>query len=292
MSELRNKMIRAMELKDFSPRTHQSYLAAVKGLAGFHKKSPELLSQKEVEDYLLHLKHSGKSASTCNVAIAGLRFLYEKTLESDNVFLEFPKRRSPKILPELLSTSEVARILEAPNNIKHRVILMIAYSAGLRLSEIANLKLEHINSARMQIRVEQGKGRKDRDTLLSDRLVEQLRVYYKAYRPESWLFFSKKRHIHISTTAIQRIYQSAKHKAGITRGRGIHTLRHCFATHLLEAGTDLRRIQILMGHRSLSTTMVYLHVSKTGLASIKSPLDRLKATEQPIPWEHDNESGQ
>ena len=202
------------------------------------------------------------------------------------MFLKFPKRRNPKILPEVLSTSEVARILDAPDNIKHRAILMTAYSAGLRLSEIVNLKLEHINTARMQIRVEQGKGRKDRDTLLSQRLVQQLRVYYKAYRPRSWLFFSKKRHIALSPTCIQRIYKSAKAKAGINRGRGIHTLRHCFATHLLEAGTDLRRIQILLGHRSLSTTMVYLHVSNASLSNITSPLDRLQtAPEDGIPWD-------
>jgi len=203
------------------------------------------------------------------------------------------KAVTQQILPEVLSTGEVAGILDAPDNIKHRVILMTAYSAGLRLSEIAHLKIEHINSARMQIRVDQGKGRKDRDTLLSQRLVQQLRVYYKAYRPDSWLFYSKKRHIPMCTTSIQRIYQSAKKKAGVKRGRGIHTLRHCFATHLLEAGCDLRRIQLLMGHRSLSTTMIYLHVSNTGLANVTSPLDRLHDTEeQTIPWQPSCDSGQ
>jgi len=293
MSELRNQMIRAMELKDFSDRTQDSYLRAVAGIAKFYGKSPDLLNQQEVEDYLLQLKQSGKSASTRNVAICGLRFLYEKVLNSQDISLSFPTRKKPKILPEVLSTKEVASILDAPDNIKHRVILMTAYSAGLRLSEIANLKIEHINSARMQIRVDQGKGRKDRDTLLSKRLVEELRVYYKAYRPDRWLFYSKRRHIPMCVASIQRIYQSAKKKAGVKRGRGIHTLRHCFATHLLEAGCDLRRIQILMGHRSLSTTMIYLHVSNTGLANVTSPLDRLHDTEeQTIPWEPGHDSGQ
>jgi integrase/recombinase XerD len=226
MSELRNQMIRAMELKDFSDRTQDSYLRAVAGIAKFYGKSPDLLNQQEVEDYLLDLKHSGKSASTRNVAICGLRFLYEKVLDSQDISLSFPTRKKPKILPEVLSTNEVASIIDAPDNIKHRVILMTAYSAGLRLSEIANLKIEHINSARMQIRVDQGKGRKDRDTLLSKRLVEELRVYYKAYRPDSWLFYSTKRHIPINISTIQRVYQSAKKKAGVKRGRGIHTLRH------------------------------------------------------------------
>jgi integrase/recombinase XerD len=291
MSKLRSKMIRAMQLKDFSERTQQSYLYAVKGLVKFHGKSPELLNQKEVEDYLLHLKQSGKSTSTRNVVIAGIRFLYEQVLNSEEIFLKFPKRRRPKILPQVLSTSEVARILDAPDNIKHRVILMTAYSAGLRLSEIVNLKVEHINSARMQIRVDQGKGRKDRDTLLSKRLVEEFRVYYKAYRPSSWLFYSKNRHRPMCGASIQRIYQSAKKKAGVKRGRGIHTLRHCFATHLLEGGCDLKRIQLLMGHRSLSTTTVYLHVSKTGLANVTSPLDRLPGNgSQTIPWESDHDS--
>ena len=293
MSELRDKMTRAMELKDFSDRTQESYLGVVKGIAKFYGKSPELLNQREVDDYLLHLKKSGKSASTRNVAISGLRFLYEQVLDSKDIALDFPRRRKPKILPEVLSTSQVARILGAPDNIKHRVILMTAYSAGLRLSEIANLKVNHINSARMQIRVDQGKGRKDRDTLLSKRLLEELRIYYKAYRPDSWLFYSSKRHTAIGTSSIQRIYRSAKKKAGVTKGRGIHTLRHCFATHLLESGCDLRRIQLLMGHRSLATTMVYLHVSKTGLANVTSPLDRLSDTqEQAMPWEADCDSDQ
>lgn len=291
MSELRNQMIRAMELKDFSDRTQETYLGAVKRLAKFHGKSPELLNQQEVDNYLVHLKQSGKSASTRNVAISGIRFLYDQVLNSEDICLNFPKRRKPKILPEVLSTSEVASILDAPDNIKHRVILMTAYSAGLRLSEIANLKIDHINSARMQIRVDQGKGRKDRDTLLSKRLVEELRVYYKAYRPDSWLFYSTKHHIPMNVSSIQRIYQSAKKKAGVKRGRGIHTLRHCFATHLLEAGCDLRKIQLLMGHRSLATTMVYLHVSNIGLANVTSPLDRLAHTgTRTTPWEADCDS--
>ena len=286
MSELRNKMIRAMELKNLSFRTQEAYLGVVKGLSKFHKKSPDQLTQLEVEDYLLHLKKQGRSDSSRNIAVCALRFLFRFVLADTDIVLDFPNTRSPKILPEVLSQQEVQKILSAPSNIKHRVILMTAYSAGLRVSEIANMKIEHINSARMQIRVCQGKGAKDRDTLLSKKLVEQLRVYYAAYRPEVWLFCSKKTGRQMSIKSIQTIYNNAKRKAGIKRGRGIHTLRHCFATHLLEAGCDLRRIQMLMGHRSLATTMVYLHVSKVGLAKITSPLDRLLDSEQvSIPWE-------
>lgn len=286
MSELRKKMIRTMELKNFSHRTQDSYVAVVKNICKFYGKSPDQLTQVEVEDYLLHLKKAGRSNSTLNVIICALKFLFNFVLPDCDIVLDFTNTRRPKILPEVLSQEEVQRILCASNNIKHRVILMTAYSAGLRVSEIANLKIRHINSARMQIRVFQGKGGKDRDTLLSKKLVEQLRIYYAAYRPEGWLFNSKKTGGQMSIHSIQRIYYDAKRKAGIKRGRGIHTLRHCFATHLLEAGCDLRRIQMLMGHRSLSTTMVYLHVSRVGLANIASPLDRMLDSEQVcIPWE-------
>jgi site-specific recombinase XerD len=292
MSELRNKMIRMMELKDFSPRTQESYLAAVAGLAKFYMKSPDQLSQKEVEDYLLHLKMMGKSSSTRNVALCGIRFLLEQTLDEAPIRLNIPKRRQPKILPEVLSRGEVSLVIDAPANLKHRLILMTAYSAGLRLSEIVNLKVSHIDSAQMMIRVEQGKGRKDRYTLLSNRLLEELRTYWKVYRPESWLFFSKTRDCPMCPTSIQRMYTRAKHDAGVTKGHGIHTLRHCFATHLLEAGYDLRKIQLLLGHRSLSTTVVYLHVSRGGLSKVRSPLDFIDEPEdKAVPWEveHDND---
>ena len=291
MSQLRSKMIRAMELKDFSPRTQKSYLYAVEGLAGFHRKSPHLLTQEDVEDYLLHLKDSGKSSSTRNVIISGLRFFYEHTLKNEAIALKLPKRKKPVILPEVLSKKEVGSILDATVNIKHRLVLMTAYSAGLRVSEIANLKVNHIDSAQMVIRIEQAKGRKDRYTLLSKRLLEELRVYYKVYRPKSWLFFAKQRDIPMSICSMQKLYRRAKRDAGITKGRGIHTLRHCFATHLLEAGYDVRKIQILMGHRSLSTTMVYLHVSRSGLSKMKSPLDFMQEPEEDsIPWEAGDES--
>ena len=286
MSQLREEMIRAMELKDFSPRTQESYLYAVKGLAAYHKKSPDQLSLREVEDYLLYLKDEGKSASTRNVIISGLRFLYEKTLDNKEIALKLPRRRKLKILPEVLSRKQVASILDAPLNVKHQMILKTAYSAGLRVSEVANLKINHIDSDRMMIRVDQGKGRKDRYTLLSKRLLEDLRAYWHLYRPESWLFYSKTNDHAMSIATMQRVYTRAKRKAGVTKGRGIHTLRHCFATHLLEAGYDIRKIQLLMGHKSLSTTMIYLHVSRSGLAKVKSPLDFLTDSEEPTsPWE-------
>lgn len=280
-----------MKLKDFSPRTQRSYLSAVKGIAGFHGKSPDQLSQEEIEDYILHLKDTGKSSNTRNVVISGLRFFYEHTLEDKAITLRMPRRRKPKILPEVLSKAQVGKIIAATGNIKHRLILMAAYSAGLRVGEIANLKINHIDSEQMVIRVEQGKGRKDRYTLLSSRFLGELRTYYKAWRPESYLFFAKNRHVPISITTMQKIYYRAKKDAGISKGRGIHTLRHCFASHLLDAGYDIRKIQLLMGHRSLSTTMVYLHVSQSRLAKVESPLDFMQMSEnQSTPWEDDGET--
>jgi integrase/recombinase XerD len=293
MSELRSRMIRAMELKDFSPKTQKAYLAAVTGIAKFHKKSPDKLNQQEVEDYLLHLKVTGRSSSTRNVVVCGLRFFFEHTLDEAPFILTLPKRRKPKILPEVLSRAEVLRIIEAPMNLKHRIILMTAYSAGLRLSEIANLKVKHIDSEQMVIRVEQGKGQKDRYTMLSQKLLEELRTYWKIYKPQSWLFYSSKRRDRpMCLESIQRLYNRAKKNAGVTKGHGIHTLRHCFASHLLEAGYDIRKIQILLGHRSLSTTLVYLHVSRGGLAKVKSPLDFIDEPEdKTVTWGVAHDSG-
>lgn len=274
MSPLRQKMIRAMQLREFSPRTQEAYVAAVSGLAKYCNKSPDKIVQDEIENYLLNLRQELKrSASTCNVVISGLRFFYEHTIKDESVKLRLPPRKKTKRLPELLSREDVNRVISSPANIKHRVILMTAYSAGLRVSELVSLRQEHIDSSRMVIRVDQGKGKKDRYTILSHRLLKELRNYYKAYRPENWLFPSKNLIQHISISSAQRIYYKAKEKAGITKGKGIHTLRHCFASHLLEAGYDVRRIQILMGHKSLSTTMAYLHVSRQGLGMVKSPFD-------------------
>ena len=293
MSELRQKMIREMRLKDFSPRTQHSYLAAVEGLATFHRKSPDRLTQTEIEDYVLHLKDEGKATSTRNVIISGMRFFYQHALKNSEIALSLPSRRKPKILPEVLSRKQVRMIIDTPADLKNRLILMTVYSGGLRVSEVAALKINSIDSARMVIRVYQGKGMKDRDTLLSKKLLEELQTYWNVYRPTDWLFYGKNRDTPMSIATIQKMYRRTKRDAGITKGRGIHCLRHCFATHLLEAGYDVRKIQLLMGHRSLSTTMVYLHVSRNGLAKVQSPLDFIEEPERPAaPWEDDDESNQ
>ena len=274
MTELREKMTREMELRDFSPNTIDAYLSAVKGLAGFYMRSPDAIGQEEVEDYLLYLKKfKNYTASTRNQITCGLKFFYNETLKREDMILRLPRKRAQKKLPEILSMDEVARLLQAPSNIKHRALLKTAYSGGLRVSEPVVLKPEHIDSGRMLIRVEQGKGRKDRYTLLSENLLPELRHYYRSCKPKTWLFPSRSREEHLSDRTAQRIYDNAKKKAGIKKGKGIHTLRHCFATHLLEMGCDLRKIQMLLGHRSIKTTLIYLHVSRRHLTSTRSPLD-------------------
>ena len=290
MTELREKMIKAMELRNFSPRTHTAYLSAVTNLAKHYKKSPEGVTQEEVEDYLLYLKKECKlSFSTRNQAISGLKFFFNETIKNPDMQLQLPRRKTPVKLPEVLSVDEVNRVINAPSNVKHRVILMTAYSAGLRVSELVRLEPRHIVSSRMLILVENGKGVKDRYTILSKTLLENLRQYWQSYRPKKWLFPSTDEQRHISRSTAQKLFVNAKKKAGVSKGRGIHTLRHSFATHLLEAGYDISTIQKLLGHRHLSTTLVYLHVSKRAICAVESPLDLDQFADNPkCPWEEDD----
>ncbi len=290
MTELREKMIKAMELRNFSPKTQTAYLAAVTNIAKHYMKSPEQISQDVVEDYLLYLKKERKlSYSTRNQVISGLKFFFNQTLKNPDMVLQLPRKKTPVKLPEVLSVDEVKRVINAPSNIKHRVILMTAYSAGLRVSEVVRLKPRHIVSARMLILVEDGKGEKDRYTILSENLLKNLRDYWQGYRPAKWLFPSVNPEKHISCSTAQKLFVSAKKKAGISKGRGIHTLRHSFATHLLEAGYDISTIQKLLGHRHLSSTLVYLHVSKKVICAVKSPLDIDQFADNPkCPWEEDD----
>jgi integrase/recombinase XerD len=276
MRELRSKMINAMTLRRFSPRTQESYLAAVAGLAKHYKQPPDRLDPEKIQAYLLHLSvERGLSWSSCNVAISGLRFFYTETLGWDQVKLPLPPRRKPAKLPEILSREELERLFASAALPHHRVLLMTTYAAGLRLSEVCRLKVRDIESQRMMIRVEQGKGMKDRYTILSPRLLEELRLYWKMYHPSLYLFSNKDGQRPIHGGHAQKIYYLAKQRARIQRGHGIHTLRHCFATHLLEAGVDLPTIQTLMGHSSITTTMRYLQVRRQHLDSNQNLLDLL-----------------
>jgi integrase/recombinase XerD len=281
-------MIKSMQLRNLSPSTQKSYLGAVSGLARHYMKSPDQISKDMVEDYLLYLRNNkGRAPNTIGTKVTGLKFLYEHVLHNEENAPEYAQRGTRK-LPVVLTQEEIWKIIDAPDNLKHRLILMTTYSAGLRASEVIALKPKHIESRRMLILVEGGKGNKDRYTLLSERLLKELRHYYRTFEPKNYLFPSAfKSRETLSYESVRRIYEDARKKAGINKGRGLHTLRHSFATHLLEAGYDIRKIQVLMGHTRLSTTMIYLHVSKETLSKIKSPLDLFDTATKEVPHDSD-----
>lgn len=275
MTELRKKMIRDMQLRRLADRTQESYLGAVTRLAKHYGQSPDLIPEERVRDYLLYLLNVRKlSWSSCDLHASGLQFFYRVTLNRPDT-LVLPPRKHAQRLPEVLSAAEVERLFAVVPNLKHRVMLMVAYGAGLRLGELVHLKVTDIDSQRMLIRVEQAKGNKDRYTLLSRRLLNELRAYWSIYRPRTWLFPGKDLDSPLHETSIQRAMIVAKIKAGIRKTGGIHVLRHCFATHLLEAGTDLRTVQILMGHRSIETTTRYTRITANRIRHTASPLDLL-----------------
>lgn len=287
MTTLRFEMTRAMKLRNFSDRTIDSYLYQIKQLAGHYNKSPDQLSHEKLQDYLIYMKEEqALSFSTCNVARSAIRFLYGNVLKDQDINIAIPAQRTPTYLPEVLSIEDVLQLIDATTNLRNRMLLMTAYTGGLRLEELVSLKLEHIDSKRMVIRVVQGKGNKDRYTTLSQTLLAGLKAYYLAYKPVEWLFYSTHPEKALAKSSAQKIYSNCKKKTGITRGRGIHTLRHCFATHMLEAGYDIRRIQKMMGHKNISTTLIYLHVSCESVSNIKSPLDMYIERQKPneTPW--------
>ncbi len=261
MTPLRKRMIALMELRRFSPRTREAYVSAIAQMAKHYHRSPEHISHDEAQAYLHFLTTERKLAwSSVNQAAAAMRFLYVHVLKNPEASFVLPERRSAKRLPEVLSREEVTRLFAACRPGKYRTMLMTAYGTGLRLQELTHLRCQDIDSDRMQVRVELGKGAKDRYTLLTPSLLATLRTYWRLHRPETWLFPGRDQGSPVSDTAIQRAYEAARRKAKLQRGRGIHTLRHCFATHLLEAGVDLRTIQTYLGHTSLLTTQVYLQV--------------------------------
>ena len=279
MSPLRQQMDNDMVLRGLADRTREAYIAAVAGIAKYYRRSPEQLSEDEVERYLLHLIEARKLAwASTNQAACALTFLFHVTLKQPHTTFRIPRRKLPSRLPEILSRDEVRRLLEASSNLKHRAILMTAYGAGLRLNEICHLRLIDIDSARMTLRVEQGKGAKDRYTLLSPRLLALLRLYWRASRPGTWLFPTRDRQRCIDSAYAQKMYYAAKRRAGIVKEGGIHSLRHAFATHLLEAGVDVHTIQRLLGHGQLSTTARYFHL-KQHVERTESPLDLLPPVE-------------
>jgi site-specific recombinase XerD len=276
MSALRQKMIEDMQIRNYSPHTIEAYVRCVAHFAGHFGKSPDLLTPAHVREYQLYLVQQREDCwGTLVQTVCALRFFYQQTLGRKWMidFIPYPKR--VKKLPLILSQEEVHALLKAATNLKHHTILATIYATGLRVSEAAALLVSDIDSGRQMIAVRQGKGRKDRFVMLSPKLLELLRKYWKAYKPHPYLFIGDRPGYPISRDGIGWICHRAAVAARLSKPVTPHTLRHCFATHLLEAGTDLRTIQLLLGHNSLRTTAIYLHVSNLALGSTTSPLDLL-----------------
>jgi integrase/recombinase XerD len=224
-----------------APKTQQAYISAVSGLANHYNLPPDQLTQEQVQDYLAHLIKDRKLTwNTCNVAFCALNCFHNKFLNRPGQQLQIPPRPRQTKLPEILSKDEVFKLIDNTNDLQARTVLMMVYGSGLRVSEVVMLKPEHIESDRMIVREEQSKGRKDRYTLLAKKALEELRFYYKVYHPDNYLFFGRIKNQPLPTGTAQKMYYRAKQRAGLTKGRGIHTLRHCFATHLLMQGVDIQ----------------------------------------------------
>lgn len=278
MSELRKRMNDAMVLRGFATRTQDAYLACVSGLAKYYRRSPDALDAAQIQAYLLHLITERKLAyASVNQAACAIRFLLATVLGRPGIALEIPMAKVPKRLPQVLTREEVERLFAHCRDLRSRTLLMTKYAAGLRLSEVCALHLSDIESApeRMCLKVRQGKGGKDRYTLLSPRLLEALRLYWRATRPCHFLFPNAAGNGPLSEQTAQRMYHAARAAAGIDNRGGIHTLRHSFATHLLETGVDLPTIQRLLGHGHVCTTMRYLHLAHSRLTGTTSPLELL-----------------
>ena len=276
MSPLRKKMFDDMTVRGLSENTKKLYDRAVAGLVRFCRRSPDIITKQEVQDYLLYLiKERGLSWSSCNVYAQGIRFFHRITLERPEPYFYVPTAKQENKLPVLLNGEQIASLFKTADNPKHRAILITAYAAGLRVSELTNLRVEDIDSQRMTIRISQGKGKKDRVVPLSPRLLEELRNYWRQMKvkPTVWLFPGRCADGRMSRAGIARIYSDIKAKAGITSAGGIHTLRHCYATTLLESGVALYSIQRHLGHTSIRSTMHYLRLAKSTDNEAVSPLD-------------------
>lgn len=268
--------VELMRLKNYSENSIKNYRTHfIEFLKAFPTRYPDQVSKNEIMDYLVRLRNNNKWTATIqNQKISAIKFFYEQVLNKPREEYELPRAMKPLILPAVFAENEVKRILEVTKNLKHRAMLSLAYSAGLRVSEIVNMRLADIDSKRMVINVRQAKGKKDRLVMLSGKLLTLLRAYFKEYKPKKWLFEGQYGEQYSSRSA-QMVLGASKRKAGIRKKGSIHALRHSFATHLLEGGTDIMTIKELLGHNSLRTTSIYMHVSKRNLAKIQSPLDKL-----------------
>tara|TARA_R110002124_G_C8942612_1_gene512817 strand:- start:1533 stop:2342 length:810 start_codon:yes stop_codon:yes gene_type:complete len=269
-------MYEEMRIRNYSPRTIKTYIAMVSFVSRHFGKSPEFISIAELKSYLFHRVEQDKlSVSTVNQTISAFKILSKDVLGKDWDPVKIKRPRRPKILPVVFSKQEVSLLLNGIQNRKHYCLIALTYAGGLRLNEVINLKFGDIDSDRMQLKIRGGKGYKDRYTLLPKALLSKLRDYYRHYRPKTYLFEGQVIGKPYSESSAQAILKQAMHRAGISKCASFHTLRHSFATHLLEQGTNVRVIQELLGHKSLNTSTVYLHVSNFDSGQVKSPLDGL-----------------
>lgn len=277
ISPLRKRMIEDMNIRGMGDKAQKAHIRAVKNFAAFLGRSPDTATPDDLRAYQLHLTETGVTPSTFNARIMALRFLFGTTCKKAEMHEHMQFRRQPRRLPVVLSLEDISEILAAAPGpgLKYRAALSISYGAGLRASEVCNLKVSDIDSARMLIHVEQGKGRKDRQVMLSPGLLELLRAYWCEARPAGWLFPGKPKINPISPRQLSRAFLTAKQLAGITGPSTLHTLRHSFATHLLEANTDVRVIQVLLGHAKVTTTQRYAHVATRTIRDIVSPFEAL-----------------
>jgi integrase/recombinase XerD len=283
MSPLRRRMIENMTVRNLAPATQRSYLYAVARFSRHFARSPDRLGLQHVRAYQVHLAAQKRSWSHINQASCALRFFYGVTLGRSEVLAGIVSAREPQKLPVVLSADEIVRFLEAVPGLRNRAALTTAYGAGLRVGEVSRLKLADIDSGRKVIRIEQGKGGKDRYVMLSAQLLQILRAYWRLARPARWLFPGREPNHPVSVATLQEACRVATRAAALSKPVTVHTLRHSFATHLLEAGTDIRIIQVLLGHARLATTARYAQVATRMLAGTPSPLDRLSLKVMPPP---------
>ena len=275
MSPLRRRMIEDMTIRKFAPKTQHDCLQRVKNFAAYLGRSPDTANFEDLRRYQLHLAASGAGVPTLNQTISSLRFFFKVTLGRPDIVERTAFVHEPSKLPVVLSPEEVARLLDAATSLKYKTALSVAYGAGLRASEVVTLKITDIDSQRMVIRVEQGKGRKDRYVMLSPHLLDLLRAWWKLARPQGWLFPGQNRLNPLTTRQLNRACHAAAQRAEIDKRVSLHTLRHSFATHLLEQNIDIRVIQVLLGHAKLDTTALYTRVATKTIREIVSPLDRI-----------------
>ncbi|MFZ3371647.1 MAG: tyrosine-type recombinase/integrase [Desulfitobacteriaceae bacterium] len=261
MGLLLMKMEELLKLKGYSPETHKAYLGHIKRFMSFISVESQGISSQNIRQYLLDLLEKDKSHAYVNQAVSSIKFLSIEVLQRRDIIIDLPRPKKEQKLPDILSRQEVSQILQSVKNPKHKAILMLTYSAGLRVGEVVRLKIDEVDSARMLIHVKQGKGRKDRFTILSEVALETLRTYAKNCSLKDWLFPGATLGNHLTERSAQKIFEVAREQAGVKKQVSIHSLRHSFATHLLEGGTDLRYIQEILGHKSSKTTEIYTHVT-------------------------------